>query len=953
MDSKEYKNALKIGTKLHWYKIKAILGQGGFGITYLAKDMNLEKDVAIKEYLPSDLSIRESDNSVNPISSDTGNEYITGLERFIKEARTLSKFNHPNIVKVHAVFEENNTGYMVMSYEHGLSLKDKIADKNKLTENELLTIVFKILDGLKIVHDNGFIHRDIKPDNIYLIENGEPVLLDFGSARYTLGVKSKSITSIISQGYAPLEQYEALSNDIGPWTDIYSVGATLYRCATGITPMDPLTRSNAVLRKKKDPYVSIRDLLDNNYSDRFCFAIDHALKLKHEDRPVSISKWLDDFSNDNFASNGNIAGESVTDVYIPPKASIKTSSKYYLFITAAISIFIICVLGFYIYSKQHDIYDNDEILAAYEKYMQTDFYNALPIIKKYSDKGNIRAKFLLAMLHMQGYATNYDDDLAIKLIQEIELDTELESSNGELWAKTNLGLMYLGGWSVEKNQELALKLTREAAQKNFPRAIHNLAVFYSGGIVINQNDKEAIKLYEKASRLGMVLSDLELAKRYINGIGLEQDINKAINIYEDAATNGSDLAKIGLATVYVDGTEKKYEEARNLFFEVTKHNYSLAYSGMGYINQFGLGVDIDANESFKWYKMAAENNHLAAIVKIAYFYDQGFGVEIDKKLSIKWIEKAAVLGHVISQGSLAFNYLNGEIINKDIKKSIHWFTEAANAGNNISQFMLGAIYSDDKNYTKSFEYYKLATDNGHQSAPYYLGLFYRNGTGVNRDNQKATEFFKKAYENGYVPAQVEYAYALERGIGVTRNIDLAFDLYLDAAEKGNADAQNNIGYFYLQGVGTLKNYDKAIEWYEKSAEQNHQLAIDKLSELKKKNIQREDRNIDLSKYKHIIGTYSGILQSSVYGKIYAASVEIYIENNQLKSTYRNDDDDEYELLIEIKSDNSSGITIELNGIDFPINALVVLRNNELEGNYNSLIDGQEDRGTFKFLKEKD
>jgi len=248
------------------------------------------------------------------------------------------------------------------------------------------------------------------------------------------------------------------------------------------------------------------------------------------------------------------------------------------------------------------------------------------------------------MLHMQGHATNYDNDLAIKLIQEIELDTELESSNGELWAKTNLGLMYLDGWSVEKNQELALKLTREAAQKNFPRAIHNLAVFYSGGIVINQNDKEAIKLYEKASRLGMVLSDLELAKRYINGIGLEQDINKAINIYEDAATNGSDLAKILLATVYVDGTEKKYEEARNLFFEVTKHNYSLAYSGMGYINQFGLGVDIDANESFKWYKIAAENNHLAAIVKIAYFYDQGKFEEIIlhvKKLINEWTNNKA------------------------------------------------------------------------------------------------------------------------------------------------------------------------------------------------------------------------------------------------------------------------------------------------------------------------
>ena len=116
MTISEYKNALKIGTKLHWYQIKAILGQGGFGITYLAKDLNLNKDVAIKEYLPKDLSIRDTDSSVSPITSEYGNQYISGLERFIKEAQTLSKFDHPNIVRVHTVFEENNTGYMVMSF---------------------------------------------------------------------------------------------------------------------------------------------------------------------------------------------------------------------------------------------------------------------------------------------------------------------------------------------------------------------------------------------------------------------------------------------------------------------------------------------------------------------------------------------------------------------------------------------------------------------------------------------------------------------------------------------------------------------------------------------------------------------------------------------------------------------------------------------------------------------
>jgi hypothetical protein len=272
-----------------------ILGQGGFGITYLANDIYLNRKVAIKEYLPIELAVREGDHSVHPVSDDRGKQFKWGLDRFLSEAQTLAQFEHPNIVRVHAVFEENNTGYMVMAYENGQSLQQKLEGKKTLEEAELLKILIPILGGLELVHKVGFIHRDIKPDNIFLRKDGSPVLLDFGSARQALGVQTKTLTSLVSPGYAPFEQYYSKSDQQGPWTDIYSLGATLYRAIAGVPPIDAVDRSNAILKSKGDTLVPATEIGRGNYSERFLKAIDHSLQFKEEERPQTVSGWKTEF----------------------------------------------------------------------------------------------------------------------------------------------------------------------------------------------------------------------------------------------------------------------------------------------------------------------------------------------------------------------------------------------------------------------------------------------------------------------------------------------------------------------------------------------------------------------------------------------------------------------------------------------------------------------------------
>jgi serine/threonine protein kinase len=314
MTERSHRNALHAGYKLHWYEIKSVLGQGGFGITYLAHDLNLDRAVAIKEYLPSDFAVREGDHSVHPLSGQTQPQFEWGLDRFISEARTLSKFEHPNIVRIFAVFEENNTGYLVMPYEEGKSLQSLLKGKKTLDESTLLKIIEPILDGLELVHQHEFIHRDIKPDNIFIREDGSPVLLDFGSARQSVTGQVKTLTTLVSPGYAPFEQYYSKSDEQGPWTDIYSIGATLYRAVAGRPPLDAVDRSKSLLDGSQDTFLSATQIGAGHYSESFLNAIDHAICFKPTDRPQSISEWRRefDFNQENIATQISDRRENMT-----------------------------------------------------------------------------------------------------------------------------------------------------------------------------------------------------------------------------------------------------------------------------------------------------------------------------------------------------------------------------------------------------------------------------------------------------------------------------------------------------------------------------------------------------------------------------------------------------------------------------------------------------------------
>jgi serine/threonine protein kinase/tetratricopeptide (TPR) repeat protein len=280
------------GFKILWYQIESVLGRGGFGITYLARDENLGQLVAIKEYLPFAFAARSGDSTVQPIHLEKQGIFSLGLKRFMNEAQMLAKFKHPNIVRVLSVFKHNNTGYMVMEYEQGETLSDVYKRKKKLKQHELEDIFYPIIDGLSSVHKAGFIHRDIKPSNIYIRSDSSPVLIDFGAARQAIDSVPESLTSMFSVGYTPFEQYHQSSDKQGPWTDIYALCATIYQGITGEKPQESTIRGMALLHQESDPYKPLSKLGIKSYTPAFLQTIDRALMLRIYDRPQTLDDFL-------------------------------------------------------------------------------------------------------------------------------------------------------------------------------------------------------------------------------------------------------------------------------------------------------------------------------------------------------------------------------------------------------------------------------------------------------------------------------------------------------------------------------------------------------------------------------------------------------------------------------------------------------------------------------------
>lgn len=286
--------ALPAGTELLGgkFKIDEQVGSGGFGITYLAKDIYLDRDVVIKECFPEAFCCRFG-AQVRVTSDRYATQHRKSVDMFMLEARSIAKLRHPNIVGVHQVFEENETAYMVLDLIHGRDLLDIIEDESDpLSPEQIRDILVKTLDAIDLIHRNDLLHRDISPDNILLDKWGSPSLIDFGAAREDASKKSNDVTTMlmVKDGYSPHEFYIA-GGQQQPCSDLYALGATIYHLISGEAPPNSQERVAALTNNDHDPYLPLAGRFIQ-YESAFLEAIDKSLSVPPKDRIASAKGWL-------------------------------------------------------------------------------------------------------------------------------------------------------------------------------------------------------------------------------------------------------------------------------------------------------------------------------------------------------------------------------------------------------------------------------------------------------------------------------------------------------------------------------------------------------------------------------------------------------------------------------------------------------------------------------------
>jgi serine/threonine protein kinase len=586
MTQEHHRLALPIGYRLDHFEIVSVLGKGGFGITYLAIDHQLSKKFAIKELLPDTIATRLDGSTVVPHSSNETERWDWAKERFLEEARMLARFSHPAIVGVHRLLEGNGTVYVVMDYIEGESLETRLKRIGRETsQDDLRQVIGPILEGLKEVHAAGLLHRDIKPENILISKRGQAILIDFGSARESLG-RTMSMTSIVTHGYSPLEQYQTKGR-MGPWTDIYSLGAVMYKAITGEKP--PV----ATDRVQDDEFVCLSIHSIDGYSRNFLSAIDWALQPSIPNRPQNINEFEERLYNRNHIDEKL---DQVTNNTFPKskKQREKTDNTvYYLLLTGTV-LALLSIGGYCLTNKGKR---NTGAIIANSTQIDTSVSNLL----KKNNKGE--------EFYIQGMELIKSKDLA-NAFRKIKESAE----QGYAQAEYQLGNMYRMGVGTDKDFNAAFSWFQKAADQGNAAGINGLAVLYDNGQGIAKDMSKALVLYGDAASKGSDKAQINLGTKYMTGEGVRRDLSQAAKYFRQAADQDNPKAITLLAWQYYQGQHltKDFSKAVKLWTRAAAFGEPQAQCSLAIEYQYGYHVPKNiykAVELFK--KSAAQGNQNA------------------------------------------------------------------------------------------------------------------------------------------------------------------------------------------------------------------------------------------------------------------------------------------------------------------------------------------------------
>ena len=690
MNTQDHKQALPPGFRLGNYRVVRVLGAGGFGVTYLCEHGGLGVTVAVKEYLPNDIAVRSGD-AVAPKSAADREGYRWGLSRFLDEARLLARFEHRNVVRVRDFFEANGTAYIVMDYEDGEPLDSVLERTGTLTEAQIKRLLLPIVAGLRQMHTAGFLHRDVKPANIFIRRSDEsPVLLDFGSARQALGRLSRSVTAIASSGYSPPEQYESGSEQ-GPWTDIYALSALCYRAVTGMAPMEATRRQSRLLRGEDDPLPRLADIARGRCSQAFLAAVDRGLRVVEGERQGSLDEWWAELEGRTIGQptshlvSPSARGESKA-VHGGPKPVVESSAEWrpeprrrtrtaWLLAGVAVTVTIAAFLFFAISERSASSGEP----AEQDPDAKSWFTQALDryLLRAAAELGDADAQFELALLYNNGEGVAVDQQQAMLWYRKA-------AEQGLAGAQFRLGKMYDDGEGVAEDDRQAVLWYHKAAEQGLADAQLRLGVMLALGWGAAEDDEQAMMWVRKAAAQGLACAQVRLGQAYMFGVEgvLERDDQQAVLWQHKAAEQGLAFAQWQLGLQYQLGLSdgRDHQQAVLWYRKAAEQGLALAQDSLGDMYDDGEGVAEDDRQAVLWYRKAAEQGFAPAQNNLGEAHDYGKGVLEDDRQAVLWYRRAAEQGHTGAQSRLGVMYAYGLGLPKDAVKSYAWANLAAAQG---------------------------------------------------------------------------------------------------------------------------------------------------------------------------------------------------------------------------------------------------------------------------------
>ena len=814
------RDALPSGTSLREYILESIVGHGGFGIVYRAQHDELGATVAIKEYLPIELAVREGVH-VRVRSAADRHAYRDGLRRFRDEARALMQFqDHPGVVSCRDLFRENGTAYMVMEFEDGRPLAEVLATREAagrpFDQADLLTVMVPLLEGLERVHEAGLLHRDIKPANILIRRvDGRPVLVDFGASKQVVANQSKSIAPY-TEGYAALEQVAA-AGELGTWTDMYGVGAVMWRMvAGGQPPWEPPhpvrveSRSHALVGDTEDPLPPAAQLGDGRFSRRVLEAIDACLWLQEKRRIQNCRELLRVLRPKRIDPEGLPFGPSRPLLNTFVRTGIRVVLRFGLMPASwriRLGWALAGMTGLALpMSLMRDLHApeqvlDDEILAAVA--------------------GDPSAQYDLGEMYRTGSQVRQDHGEAVQWHRRA-------GEQGHRQAQLGLGDFYRCRKGVERDYAAAADWYLKAAEQGDAEAQYWLGTLYrNGGNGVEKDYAAAAEWYRKAATRGHAKAHCGLGDLYYFGLGVTANDATAVGWYLKAAEQGDAKAqgRLGRVCATGRGVKQNYAAAKNWCRKAAEQGDAESQHWLGDLYHFGSGVVQDDVIAAVWYLKAAKQGHAKAQFWLGRLYETGRGVKQDYAEAANWYRKAAEQGEVYAQYALGVCYSSEIGVKQDYEAAAQWFRKAAGQCHAEAQCSLGSLYSRGKGVASNLDAaamcYRRAAEQGHAEAQYRLGDLHYFALEVTEDCARAAEWYRMAAEQGHIGAQCRLGGLYICGKGVKQDYEEAAVWYRRAAEQGDEEAQYTLGNLHCFGLGVTEDYGRAAGWYRRAARQGH------------------------------------------------------------------------------------------------------------------------------------